>query len=103
MLIIFLKKKEQVLFFLNRRGYAPFMICKICGYKHSCPNCSIYLTYHKSIKKLICHHCGFKNKIEKKCKINNQYCDFSMYGPGVEKIYEELKIKISKKKYKNIF
>jgi primosomal protein N' (replication factor Y) (superfamily II helicase) len=96
----FLKKKEQVLFFLNRRGYAPFMICKICGYKHACPDCSIYLTYHKSIKKLICHHCGFKNKIEKKCKVNNQYCDFSMYGPGVEKIYEELKLKYPKKNIK---
>ena len=54
----YLKKKEQVLFFLNRRGYAPFLICKKCGFKHLCPNCSIYLTYHKSINKLICHHCG---------------------------------------------
>ena len=52
----YLKKKEQVLFFLNRRGYAPFLICKKCGFKHLCPSCSIYLTYHKSINKLICHH-----------------------------------------------
>ena len=43
----FLNKGEQVLFFLNRRGYAPLLICKNCGFKHLCPNCSIYLTYHK--------------------------------------------------------
>ena len=56
----YLKKKEQILFFLNRRGYAPFLICKKCGFKHLCPNCSIYLTYHKFTNKLICHHCGAK-------------------------------------------
>ena len=87
----FLKKKEQVLFFLNRRGYAPFLICKKCGFKHLCPNCSIYLTYHKLINKLICHHCGTKVKKEKICKVSKQNCDFRMYGPGVEKIYDELK------------
>tara|TARA_A100001037_G_scaffold306131_1_gene349435 strand:- start:1340 stop:3295 length:1956 start_codon:yes stop_codon:yes gene_type:complete len=93
----YLKKNEQVLFFLNRRGYAPFMICKNCGYKHSCPHCSIYLTYHKSLNKLVCHHCGFKSKKEKECKIKKTNCDFHMYGPGVEKIYEELKLKFPKK------
>jgi len=89
---VYLKKKEQVLFFLNRRGYAPFLICKKCGYKHLCSNCSIYLTYHKSINKLICHHCGNKVKKDNLCKIDKEQCDFRMYGPGVEKIYEELKI-----------
>ena len=88
----YLKKKEQVLFFLNRRGYAPFLICKKCGYKHLCPSCSIYLTYHKSINKLICHHCGVKVKKDNNCKTDKEFCDFRMYGPGVEKIYEELKI-----------
>ena len=96
----YLEKKEQVLFFLNRRGYAPFMICKNCGYKHSCPNCSIYLTYHKSMNILICHHCGFKAKKEKKCTIKDDFCDFNTYGPGVEKINEELKIKFHKKNIK---
>ena len=93
----YLKKKEQVLFFLNRRGYAPFLICKKCGYKHLCTNCSIYLTYHKSINKLICHHCGIKVKKEKPCKKDKELCDFRMFGPGVEKIYEELKIIFPKK------
>ena len=97
----FLDKKEQVLFFLNRRGYAPFLICRKCGYKHSCPRCSIYLTYHKSINKLICHYCGLKTNVEKKCKEKNS-CDFYMYGPGVEKIFDELK-KIFPKKVIKIF
>ena len=96
----YLKNKEQVLFFLNRRGYAPFLICKKCGFKHLCPNCSIYLTYHKSMNKLICHHCGVKVKKEKNCKNEKELCDFRMYGPGVEKIYDELKTIFPKKNIK---
>ena len=84
----FLEKKEQVLFFLNRRGYAPYLICKNCGYKHMCKNCSMYLTFHKNKNKAICHHCSSEKKISNKCK-DGKYCDFIMYGPGVEKIYEE--------------
>ena len=86
----YLKKKDQVLFFINRRGYAPYLICKNCGYKHVCPDCSIYLTYHNLIKKAVCHHCGYKKDIQKKCK-ENKKCDFLMYGPGVEKIFDEIK------------
>ena len=96
----FLKKKNQVLFFLNRRGYAPFLICKKCGFKHACPNCSIYLTFHKISEKLICHHCGYTKKVNNKCKIDSEECDFTMYGPGIEKVFEELKIKFSDKKIK---
>ena len=98
----FMKKKEQVLFFLNRRGFAPFLICKKCGYKHLCPNCSVYLTYHKSTNKLVCHHCGKKAKKEKACNASKDNCDFRMHGPGVEKIYDELK-KIFPKKNIKIF
>ena len=86
----FLKKGEQVLFFINRRGYAPYLICKKCGYKHICSNCSMYLTFHQQKKKAICHHCLSEKEIKISCK-NNNYCDFNMYGPGVEKIYEEVK------------
>ena len=96
----YLENKEQVLFFLNRRGYAPFLICKKCGFKHLCPNCSIYLTYHKSINKLICHHCGVKVNKEKNCKNDKELCNFRMFGPGVEKIYDELKIIFPKKNIK---
>ena len=87
----YLKKNNQILFFLNRRGYAPFLICKKCGYRHICPNCSIYLTYHKILDRIICHHCGYQSKSKKRCKKNNLECNFSMYGPGVEKVFEELK------------
>ncbi len=96
----FLKKKDQVLFFLNRRGYAPFLICKKCGFRYTCPNCSIYLTYHKILNKIICHHCGFKSDLKKTCKDEKFSCDFSFYGPGVEKIYEELKVLFPQKKIK---
>ena len=85
----FLNKKEQVLFFINRRGYAPYLICKNCGYKHICSNCSMYLTFHKNKNKAICHHCLLEKKISNKCK-EEKFCDFIMYGPGVEKIYEEV-------------
>jgi primosomal protein N' (replication factor Y) len=86
----YLKKKEQILFFINRRGYAPYLICKICGYKYLCPDCSIYLTFHNSKNKAVCHHCGYKRDIQRKCK-TEKLCDFLMYGPGVEKIFDELK------------
>ncbi len=86
----YLNKGDQVLFFLNRRGFAPYLICKKCGYKHSCPNCSIYLTFHKLKNKAVCHHCSFEKKIEIECK-SRGFCDFIMYGPGVEKIFEEVK------------
>ena len=86
----YLIKKEQVLFFINRRGYAPYLICKNCGYKHLCPDCSIYLTFHSLLNQAICHYCGHKKPIQRKCK-SNKSCDFLMYGPGVEKIFDELK------------
>ena len=85
----FLNKKEQVLFFLNRRGYAPYLICKKCGYKHICSNCSMYLTYHKTKNRAICHHCSFERNISKSCN-DGEECKFIMYGPGVEKIFEEV-------------
>ena len=87
----YLDKKDQILFFLNRRGYAPFLICKECGFRYICPNCSIYLTYHKILGKIICHHCGYHAKARRNCKKKNLYCNFSMYGPGVEKVFDELK------------
>ena len=86
----FLDTGDQVLFFINRRGFAPYLICKKCGYKHTCPNCSLYLTFHKFKNRAVCHHCSFEKKIEAKCKKKDN-CDFIMYGPGVEKIFDEVK------------
>ncbi len=97
----FLDKGDQVLFFINRRGFAPYLICKKCGYKIVCSNCSLYLTYHKLKKKAVCHHCSFEKEIMTKCKSEN-YCDFIMYGPGVEKIFDETKEIFPDKKI-NIF
>ncbi len=97
----FLEKGDQVLFFINRRGFAPYLICKKCGNKQTCSNCSLYLTFHKIKNKAICHHCGFEKKIEEKCKIEGN-CEMIMYGPGVEKIYDETK-KIFPEKKINIF
>ena len=112
----FLDKGDQVLFFINRRGFAPYLICKKCGLKQICSNCSLYLTYHKIKKKAVCHHCSYEKEIKTKCKFKDN-CEFIMYGPGVEKIFDELlevfpnkKIKIfssdylrSKEKTTNLF
>ena len=86
----YLQKGDQILFFINRRGFAPYLICKKCGYKESCPNCSLYLTFHKLINKAICHYCSFEKIVKTKCKFEGN-CKFVMYGPGVEKIFEEVK------------
>ena len=87
----YLDSKQQVLFFLNRRGYAPFLICKKCGLKLACPNCSVFLTFHKQLNKAMCHHCGHKSSIKQKCQKTDFNCEFQMYGPGVEKIFAELR------------
>ena len=97
----YLDKGEQVLFFINRRGFAPYLICKNCGHKQVCPNCSLYLTFHKLKNKSICHHCSYEKKIKTKCKLG-KYCKFIMYGLGVEKIFDEAKELFPDKKV-NIF
>ena len=97
----YLKKGDQVLFFINRRGFAPFLICKKCGNKHTCKNCSTYLTFHKLKNKAICHYCSFEKELKTNCHVEN-YCEYTMYGPGVEKIYDEVKELFPNKKI-NIF
>ena len=92
-----LQKGNQVLFFLNRRGFAPFVICKKCYNKFLCPDCSVNLNYHKSKKFLLCHYCGYKTYLNKICK-DGKSCEFIMCGPGVERIAEELKKKYHNKK-----
>ena len=92
-----LEQGNQILFFLNRRGFAPFVICKKCHSKFLCPNCSVNINYHKSKNTLLCHYCGFKSSLNRKCN-DNSSCDFIFCGPGVERIAEELKIQFPKKK-----
>ena len=86
----YLDKGDQVLFFLNRRGYAPFVICKKCGNKFECPNCAVNLNFHKQLNKLLCHYCGYKSVLLRTCK-DNKNCDLLFCGPGVERIFLELK------------
>ncbi len=92
-----LKKKDQVLFFLNRRGFSPTVLCKKCFNSFSCPNCSINLVYHKNKNNLLCHYCGFKTSLKKNCSKEGT-CDFIFSGPGVERISEEVKKNFPSKK-----
>ena len=92
-----LEKKDQVLFFLNRRGFSPNVLCKKCFNSFSCPNCSINLVYHKNKKNLLCHYCGFKSSLERNCT-KDGFCDFIFSGPGVERISEEVKKNFPSKK-----
>ena len=85
-----LEKNDQVLFFLNRRGFSPNVFCKKCFNSYSCPNCSINLVYHKHKNNLLCHYCGFKSYLDRDCTANGK-CDFIFSGPGVERISEEVK------------
>ena len=92
-----LENKNQVLFFLNRRGFSPNVFCKKCLNTFSCPDCSINLVYHKNKDNLLCHYCGFKTSLSRNC-IKDEKCNFIFSGPGVERISEEVKKKFPSKK-----
>ena len=86
-----LKLGNQILFFINRRGFAPYVLCKNCLKVFSCPYCSINLVYHKHKKNLLCHYCGYKSSLNRKCE-KEKLCDFVFSGLGVEKVSEEVKL-----------
>ncbi len=92
-----LNKNDQVLFFLNRRGFSPNVLCNKCYNVYSCPNCSVNLVYHKHKNNLLCHYCGYKSSLNRKCSKEGN-CDFIFSGPGVERISEEVKKNFPKKK-----
>ena len=92
-----LEKKDQVLFFLNRRGFSPNVLCNKCFTTSSCPNCTINLVYHKKKNNLLCHYCGFKSNLSRDC-VKDGKCEFIFSGPGVERISEEVKRKFPDKK-----
>ena len=92
-----LNKNDQVLFFLNRRGFSPHVICKKCFNNFSCPSCSINLVYHKKKDSLLCHYCGFKTSLKRTC-VKEGDCEIIFSGPGVERISEEVKKKFPSKK-----
>ncbi|MBS1772759.1 MAG: primosomal protein N' [Bacteroidetes bacterium] len=84
-----LQKKKQVILFQNRRGYAPFQLCTVCGWVPQCKNCAVSLTYHKSTDKLHCHYCGQRSAIIHTCPScgSNRIQSKSF---GTEKIEEEI-------------
>jgi len=81
---------EQVLLFLNRRGYAPLTLCRACGERIGCPHCSSYLVEHKHLDYLLCHHCGYRKQLPKACESCGEEETFVSCGPGVERLAEEV-------------
>ena len=84
-----ISKNEQIILFLNRRGFSTYITCSNCGFTYKCPSCDITLTYHKSTNNLICHYCGYQQKCEDSCpKCHEKSLNY--YGLGTEKIEEKL-------------
>ena len=82
---------RQIMLFINRRGFAPIVQCKKCGWVAQCPDCSVGMTYHKHMGKLLCHMCGRMAPMPTKCP--NCGDNVSCRGAGLEKIQEEVSIK----------
>jgi primosomal protein N' (replication factor Y) len=85
-----LERGEQALLFLNRRGYAPVTLCRKCGYRFECPNCSAWLVEHRFRRRLECHHCGKFLPIPDECPSCGAEESLVACGPGVERIAEEV-------------
>lgn len=85
-----LARGEQAMLFLNRRGYAPLTLCRTCGHRLSCPNCSAWLVEHRSSPRLSCHHCGYSVQRPAHCPSCEAEHSFVPIGPGVERIAEEV-------------
>ena len=84
-----LRKNEQIILFLNRRGFSTFVSCRKCGYVFKCKKCDISLTYHSSSDYLTCHYCGEKERISKVCpSCGSTYVKY--FGVGTEKIEQEI-------------
>ncbi len=84
-----LASKEQVILFINRRGFSQYQTCKTCGFVYKCRNCDVSLTYHKFQNKLICHYCGYMEPVERACKSCGTM-DLAIVGMGTERIEEEI-------------
>jgi len=84
-----LSQHKQVILFQNRRGYAPFQLCTVCGWVPQCKNCAVSLTYHKSTDKLHCHYCGLKSAVIQTCPSCGSH-SLSSKSFGTEKIEEEV-------------
>ncbi|MGI3776561.1 MAG: primosomal protein N' [Janthinobacterium lividum] len=80
---------EQAMLFLNRRGYAPLTLCRACGHRMGCPNCTAWLVEHRARQVLTCHHCGHAEPIPTLCPTCAAEHSLTPIGPGVERITEE--------------
>lgn len=85
-----LAQEQQVLLYLNRRGYSPLTICKACGERESCPYCTAWLVYHRGRKTLVCHHCGHTVNHHQDCVTCGSKDSLIPCGPGVERVAEEV-------------
>jgi primosomal protein N' (replication factor Y) len=85
-----LARKEQTLLFLNRRGYAPLTLCRACGERIQCPNCTAWLVEHRLARRLQCHHCGHSVPVPKHCPSCQAEDSLAPCGPGVERLAEEV-------------
>ena len=81
---------EQAMFFLNRRGYAPLTLCRACGHRLACPNCTAWLVEHRARRRLTCHHCGHEEPVPPTCPVCGAEGTLAPIGPGVERITEEV-------------
>ena len=81
---------EQALLFLNRRGYAPLTLCRTCGHRFQCPNCSTWLVEHRFRSALLCHHCGHTERRPNACPTCRGVDTLVACGPGVERLAEEV-------------
>ncbi len=81
---------EQALLFLNRRGYAPLTLCRTCGHRMQCPNCTAWLVEHRYQGMLRCHHCDHAEQIPSNCPQCDNAGSFAACGPGVERISDEV-------------
>lgn len=82
--------KRQSLLFLNRRGYAPLTLCRSCGHRLECPQCTAWLVEHRFKKRLDCHHCGFSLSLPEKCMKCAATGSLVACGPGIERVAEEV-------------
>ncbi|CAN1723407.1 Primosomal protein N' [Hyphomicrobium sp. 1Nfss2.1] len=85
-----LEDKQQTLLFLNRRGYAPLTLCRACGHRIECPQCTATLVEHRFRGRLHCHHCGFSIALPEKCPKCGEAGSLVACGPGVERVAEEV-------------
>jgi primosomal protein N' (replication factor Y) len=85
-----LAEGEQAMLFLNRRGYAPLTLCRTCGYRVQCPNCTAWLVEHRLLGRLQCHHCGHAESLPRHCPSCSDTNSFAACGPGVERLAEEV-------------